>query len=546
MSRVARIGLTASIVAIGALTPAAAARAGTYEVWTCRAPDGSPAAVADDAGGWRVVMQGTSDVGGNQASNSCAQGGSVHGALAIGGRQPAPSLVMWDFLAPASTRIVRALVDLDGYSRRYQSGATSVGDVVVTDSTRTDPDYVRRWQGFGAFGRESVAFSVAAGSSVGVWGTCSHLVPSGAYCDPGPDGGVARFAIHRATFKLADRDAPIPGAATGDAVTNTTWAGPTGISFGATDQGGGVYRLAIEVDGRIENYVNLADAPCRSWPGSERTFLSPKPCPSTVGGLKTFDTKDLPEGVHAVRVLVEDAAGNQATVYGPTTKRLRRTDPGPNNGSPAVDDARLQVAWEGRESDLRSIRFDQQPVVKGQLTTAKGQPIRSAYVRTTITRDARNSPPFERTSLRTDEEGRFRWKLPRGMSSRSLVFAYHQRVRDDEPVAVRKLRLRVSAALRLRLSRRTARRGQSVRLTGSVVGRPLPAGGKVVELQARDPGGRWITFRTVRSGRGGRFATSYRFRKPGPARFQMRARARRSGDYPYATGSSPVRAIRVR
>ncbi|WP_320670254.1 hypothetical protein [Patulibacter defluvii] len=357
---------------------------------------------------------------------------------------------------------------------------------------------------------------------------------------------MARVNIHRATFTLEDRDAPIVTTASGDAVTNTTWAGPTGISFGATDQGGGVHRLAIEVDGQVASYVPLAEAPCRPWPGSERTFLSPKPCPGTIGGLQTFDTKDLPEGIHTVRVLVEDAAGNQSTVYGPTTKKLRRTDPGPNNGAPAVDDARLAVAWEGRESDARSIRYGQRPLAVGQLTTGKGQPIRGAYLRVMITRDARNSPPFERSSLRTDEEGRFRWRLPTGASSRTIVLAYHQRVRDDEPVAVRKLRLRVSAAVRLTLSRRIARRGQSVRLSGTVVGRPLPTGGKVVELQARDPGGRWLTFRTVRTGRSGRFATSYRFRKPGPARFQMRARARRSGDYPYATGSSPVRTIRVR
>lgn len=548
MSRVARIGLTASIVAIGALTPAAAARAGTYEVWTCRAPDGSPApTAAAEGGGWAPRLMQTGLGGGNRAEDRCGTGGPLIGSLAETLSQPAPSWLFWEFHSPPSTSVVAYSLDYSGYSRAGLGGPLSVGDVSVLTSLQADPVYDARHLASGIVDRRSMTANSGGASTVRVvLGCVPPTLSSSGSCQPDVNGPVARVDVFRGVFTLLDRDTPDVTGASGDAVTNTTWAGPTGISFGATDQGGGVYRLAIEVDGRIENYVNLADAPCRSWPGSERTFLSPKPCPSTVGGLKTFDTKDLPEGVHAVRVLVEDAAGNQATVYGPTTKRLRRTDPGPNNGSPAVDDARLQVAWEGRESDLRSIRFDQQPIVKGQLTTAKGQPIRSAYVRTTITRDARNSPPFERTSLRTDEEGRFRWKLPRGISSRSLVFAYHQRVREDEPVAVRKLRLRVSAALRLRLSRRTARRGQSVRLTGSVVGRPLPAGGKVVELQARDPGGRWITFRTVRSGRGGRFATNYRFRKPGPARFQMRARARRSGDYPYATGSSPVRAIRVR
>jgi len=332
----------------------------------------------------------------------------------------------------------------------------------------------------------------------------------------------------------------------GDAVTDSLWAGSAGISVNAGDQGGGVYRLGVEVDGAVKSWVNLAGAPCRSWPGTERVFLAPKPCPSAVGGLQTISTAGLPEGAHTVRVFVEDAAGNQSTAYGPATKRIRHVDAGPNNGTPAVDNALIRAAWEGRDSDLRSIRFGQQPVLRGQLTTPSGQPIKDAAIRVTITRDARNSPPFERESLTTNSEGRFRWKMPKGSSSRSIRLAYHQRVRDDQPVATATLKLRVAAGVSLKLSRKTARRGQSVRLTGALRGRPFPSGGKVVELQARDPGKRWITFRTVRTTKKGRFSSRYRFRNAGPARFQMRARVRRASDYPYATGSSPIRNIRVR
>jgi hypothetical protein len=355
-------------------------------------------------------------------------------------------------------------------------------------------------------------------------------------------------------------------AVSGDATTENLWAGSTGISVGATDQGGGVYRLGVEVDGQIRTWQNLAAAPCTAWPGTERTFLAPKPCPATVGGVQQITTADLPDGVHTVRVLVEDAAGNQATAYGPVSKTIRRTkdgtaalaapsssvagggaaaDPGPLNGSPAVAEARIRARWTGREGAIRSIRFDQRPKLDGQLTTPAGQPIRDAFVRVTITREARNSPSFDRDSLRTDANGRFRWTLPKGVSSRSIRLSYHQRVNDTKPVASTVLRLRVAAGVRLALSRRTARKGQTVRLTGTVLGRPVPSVGKVVELQARNRGGRWITFRTVRSRKSGAFAASYRFRKAGPATFEMRARARKSGDYPYATGSSPARRIKV-
>ncbi|WP_026909699.1 hypothetical protein [Patulibacter minatonensis] len=358
--------------------------------------------------------------------------------------------------------------------------------------------------------------------------------------------------MSRATFTLDDRDAPAITSVSGDAVTGDLWAGSAAISVGATDVGGGVYRLGVEVDGTIRSWINMAPAPCRAWAGTERTFLSPKPCPSTVGGVQTISTADLPEGAHTVRVVVEDAAGNQTTAYGPVTKTLSRTppaapaDPGPENGSPASSDAVLKASWEGRESPTRSIRYDQQPVLRGQLTTAAGQPIKDAAVRVTITRSSRNSPPFERESLQTNSEGRFRWKIPKGSSSRKITLSYRRRVRDPQPVVSKSLQLNVSAGVRLSLSRKAARKGQAVRLTGLLRGRPVPGGGKVVELQARNPGGKWITFRNVRAKKSGKFSATYRFRNAGPARFQMRARARKSGDYPYATGSSPVRSIRIR
>jgi hypothetical protein len=361
---------------------------------------------------------------------------------------------------------------------------------------------------------------------------------------------------------LEDRDSPAVSGVSGDATTDSLWAGSTGISVGATDSGSGVYRLGVEVDGQVRSWKNLAAAPCVAWPGTERTFLSPKPCPSSVGGVQQISTADLPDGVHTVRILVEDAAGNQTTAYGPVTKTLRRTadgtpadgarggtgvaDPGPLNGSPAVSEARLRARWTGREGATRSTRYNQRPKLDGQLTTPNGEPIKGAFVRVTIRRDARNSPSFDRDSLKTDSRGRFRWTLPTGVSSQSIKLAYHQRVNDTRPVVSNTLRLRVTAGVKLRLSRTTVRRGQRVTLTGTVLGRPLPKVGKLVELQARNAGGKWITFRTVRSRKSGAFTATYRFRNPGPARFQMRARARKSGDYPYATGSSPVRRIRVR
>jgi len=132
------------------------------------------------------------------------------------------------------------------------------------------------------------------------------------------------------------------------------------------------------------------------------------------------------------------------------------------------------------------------------------------------------------------------------VSSRTLVLRYRSHVNDTVAVADRTLRLKVRAGIKLAVRPHVAARGRAVRLSGRLVGRPLPREGKVVELQARSAGEKWITFRTIRASRRGRFATRYTFRRGGPALYRMRARVRAADDYPYATGAShPVR-VRVR
>lgn len=561
--------LTTTIFGLGHVGPA---DAGEYEVWSCKAPDGSPLAAVlagtDGGGGWRVESNPGNGSGGNQAEDNCGTGGALVAITAKQFPQAGSSGIAWRFSAPGSTVISKYELAIDGYVRPPTQPDEHFGDVGIRRDEQLEPSPDARWLGSffpGAIAPYVVRYSGPGSSGLVASAGCSGYAGRTWTCVAEPANGVASIRIRSARFTLSDRDAPAITAVSGDAISESLWAGSTGIAVGATDQGGGVYRLGVEVDGQIRSWQNLAAAPCVAWPGTERTFLSPKPCPSTVGGVQQISTADLPDGVHTVRVLVEDAAGNQTTAYGPVTKTLRRTadgtvaggaeggatggsalDPGPLNGSPAVSEARIRARWTGREGATRSIRFNQRPKLDGQLTTPTGQPIKDAFVRVTIRRDARNSPAFDRDSLKTDSRGRFRWTLPTGVSSRSVKLAYHQRVNDAKPVVSTTLGLRVAAGVKLSLSRRTVRRGQSVRLTGSVRGRPVPGVGKLVELQARNAGGRWITFRTVRSRKSGAFKATYRFRNAGPARFQMRARARKSGDYPYATGSSPVRRITVR
>ena len=104
---------------------------------------------------------------------------------------------------------------------------------------------------------------------------------------------------------------------------------------------------------------------------------------------------------------------------------------------------------------------------------------------------------------------------------------------------------RTRAGVRLRASRRV-RPGGRVRFRGRLLGRPVPARGKLVEIQAFD-GGRWRTFAQPRSRRNGRFRTAYRLRRTfGPRTFRFRARVRREASYPFELGFSKVVRVRVR
>ena len=133
----------------------------------------------------------------------------------------------------------------------------------------------------------------------------------------------------------------------------------------------------------------------------------------------------------------------------------------------------------------------------------------------------------------TRRDGRFSARLPKGPSRRVRV-TYCGR----DGGHYRDLRLRAKPSVGLRANRRRVRNGRSVVFTGRVRSRPIPTGGKLVELQAFFRG-RWRTFQTLHTKRRGTFRFRYWFGgTQGTVRYRFRAVAPREGGYPYTTGSS--------
>jgi hypothetical protein len=88
--------------------------------------------------------------------------------------------------------------------------------------------------------------------------------------------------------------------------------------------------------------------------------------------------------------------------------------------------------------------------------------------------------------------------------------------------------------------------GDYVTFRGRLRGRPIPLGGKLIELQVYTRR-RWRTFAQPRaSATTGRWRYDYRFEAVrGAATFRFRARIRREALYPYEMGSSRQRHVQV-
>ncbi len=273
--------------------------------------------------------------------------------------------------------------------------------------------------------------------------------------------------------------------------------------------------------------------------------------------LARIDDATFPAGSYLLRARAVDQASNEAS----TDRRL--------DGQPMTVTLPLRVAATMRagfvrtRSVRRTIRRDgKRRVVRrrekvlapaarvhpgtsarvaGRLLNRDGDGIAGAEVHV-LSSSAVSSEQLVAV-LNTDSSGRFHYAAS-GSASRKLRLAY-----AGSPLALpaeRTIRMSVPAQTTLRVNRSRVLNGQAVNFTGRLGTRPLPAGGKLVELQVR-LSDRWQTFRTSRTDPTGRWAIGYRFKRTrGVQRFRFRARLPAEASYPFAAGRSQTLTVRVR
>jgi hypothetical protein len=204
---------------------------------------------------------------------------------------------------------------------------------------------------------------------------------------------------------------------------------------------------------------------------------------------------------------------------------------------PACGTSAATVASTLAGRTRRTVAFGARPSLSGIARTAAGTPAPGVAVY------ALDGAGRVLATTTTAADGGFRVRLPAG-GNRTVRAGFRAAAEDDALACGPALRVRVKAGVTLKAPR-SVRRGRTLRLRGQVRGAGVPRGKDVV-LQAFD-GGRWRTFKTPRTRKGGRFVATYRFsRGAARKRYPFRAVVRSGRGFPYVTGTSKTRRVRVR
>jgi hypothetical protein len=377
-----------------------------------------------------------------------------------------------------------------------------------------------------------------------------------------PNGYAAVVYLYAADLVLEQTAGPSAGNVGGELAGTATVSGTSDVMFTASDPGSGVYEAVFSFDGNVvqSTVVNENGGRCKNVGQTGDglpAFLYLQPCLASVSADIGFDTTRVSNGSHHLVVSVIDAAGNSSpvldrnVVIANPTAGGSSTSPsgaaggtivptGAPNGTNASQQATLAVSWMATRRARLTTRYGRAQTIAGRLTGPGGVPIAAAAIDLLATPAYAGAATVTMPSPHTGADGSFTVRLPGGVSSRSLRFAYRAHIGDPLPVAARTLSLSVSAAIALSISPRAASVGRTIHFRGRLLGGPIPRGGKQLVLEARSPGGGWIEFKVIRADARGRYRASYRFKFPGPARYQFRVLSEAEADYPFAAGASNV------
>jgi hypothetical protein len=190
-----------------------------------------------------------------------------------------------------------------------------------------------------------------------------------------------------------------------------------------------------------------------------------------------------------------------------------------------------------------AIPFGKGAVARGALEAENGSPLAEAVVDVYAKSSAAGSEFARIAAVRTDPKGAFSYTVAAG-TSRAVQFRYagSRRHRSSEADVT----VKVAAASTIAVTPKRVRNGQRVRFRGKLRAQPIPAAGKVLDLQAHYRG-RWRTFATPRAKANGKWSYRYRFGATrGKVPYRFRVMIRPESAYPYDLGYSKTVMVVVR
>lgn len=505
-STIARMALPAITVALAAacLLPAGAA-GGVYTVAQCHQ-------TLNPVQGDAVAERSST---GHTLTDTCSTGAGLS-VVHDGPQTGSGAYGRWVWRAPPGTvftNLVAAARLVNGSGEQASlTGVGSDGQEVTFGSPGTD------WEPFDQLPGEFTGFRSGLRCAAG--GGC-------------PAGGSAQADVRDVLLSTDDRLAPTASITSGSLFDGVAVRGVRTAEFQAVDQGGGIRRLELLVNGALV-FERVLDCQVA---GGVATSL--QPCPGQGGASVSVSTSDDPflTGANQITACAADLALDGRPNRGCESRDIFVDDICP--ASTVGAGSSLSARFSGGKATAR-MRSDRRPQLTGTLTSDSGDGIGGAKI-CALTRVKLAGEPYEvADTAKTAANGRYRLKLPAGASRE----VYVDRVFGDAVLARHGLSVKSSVRPSLEVSppkkQGRLKQGQRLRFRGKLPGPGCK--GRVVKVQAKVGKRRWQVFRSVRTNGKCRYRTRFKLRATNqPTRYLFRVRVPQQVDYPYVSGKSTVR-----
>lgn len=514
--------LIAATLALGVVVPAVAVTsvdAASYTVWSCRAGDGSPVGTT----AWR----GSGSAG--TRSDDCATGGALRGAL--GQADTADGEISgWQFTAPSGTTIERYRLWRSAFvpstSTAYAAGvagATGLGVQSFSDGCLISDGLIDCGV---AEAPDPVDPSHDTGDQLGSFAGLTVAARCVTSC-AATAGPAASVAIYRSAVDLTDNAAPVVGPAVGTLFDPDAFAGRHSLLAPVADQGGGVARTDLLIDGAVVHSTPTGGT-CTP------PYSVLVPCATQTDRGFVVDTTGLADGTHGAVVRAVDAAGN--VTDGPAASFVVRrpvvTPPPP----PVIPTQRTLLLTAPRKASLPRKDWDFGVARWSDGSPAAGVPL-DVYAGP-VGAAADELEWLKRITVAAD--GSF--TLPKSSFSRALRVQPADAAHVATPADVR-----VVAPLKVRMRKPIGkvRNGTTTTLRGTISGAGDAVEGMTVLVQAV-VNGRWSTVDSVEASESGAVSWEYRFRRTvRTAKYSFRMVVPSVRGLPWKSTASPRQIVRV-